>query len=67
MNNNEMYRILFNFIDATEALFDENVRENCDELSTPIMNYVGGTLISCMKTALDEMECEDEEDEEYEL
>lgn len=61
MNNNEMYRILFNLIDATETLFDESVRENCDELSTPIMNYVGGTLISCMKTALDEMEWEDEE------
>ena len=61
MNNNKMYQILLAFIDTAEALFDENVRENCDELSTPIMNYVGGTLISCMKTALDEMEWEDEE------
>lgn len=63
MNNNKMYQTLSTFIDTTETLFFDSVLENCDELSTPIMNYVAGTLLTCMKNALYEMEWEDEEDD----
>lgn len=56
MTEQEIFRILYTFIETTDTLFTESVRDNCDELSAPIMNYVGGTLLTCMQNALMEME-----------